>query len=79
MSRDLARVAGQEEDVVVELEIERTRARILDSIKRLRSEMSDATDWRKHYARRPWAFVAGAFGLGIGVGLLLGKGKDMGS
>jgi len=76
MSRELARVDAPE-DVVVELEIERTRARILDSIKRLRTEMSDATDWRKHYARRPWMFVAGALGLGIGVGLLFGKGKEI--
>jgi hypothetical protein len=75
MSRDLARIEVPR-DVVVELEIERTRERILESIRRLRTEMSDATDWRKHYARRPWIFLAGALGLGFGVGWALGKGKE---
>ena len=65
------------ENAVVELEIERTREKILESIQRLRGEVTDAIDWRKQYARRPWAFLAGALGLGVLLGLTRRMGREI--
>jgi len=65
------------ENAIVELEIERTREKILESIQRLRGEVSDAIDWRKQYARRPWVFLAGALGLGVLLGLTRRMGREI--
>lgn len=50
-------------------EIERTRDEIAQSLTLLRTTVTEATDWRTYVRRRPMTFVAGAFALGLVVGL----------
>jgi hypothetical protein len=52
-----------------EAEIERTRERLTASLGALKDEISDLADWRAWVERRPLPFLAGAFALGILVGL----------
>lgn len=52
-----------------EREIARTRERLAQSITALRSEISSMADWRQWVAKNPAPFVAGAFGLGLLLGL----------
>ena len=60
--------AAEDATALIALEIERTRGRMVRTMTRLRSEVAEAVDWRTHYERRPWLFVAAAFGLGLWLG-----------
>jgi hypothetical protein len=48
-----------------EAEVERSRARVAESVLALRREVARRTDWRSWIARRPLAFLAGALALGV--------------
>ena len=50
-------------------EIERTREEIASSLATLRTSVTEATDWRTYVRRQPLAFVAGAFAVGLLIGL----------
>lgn len=50
-------------------EIERTREELAESLLHLRDRMTEVTDWRTYVRRQPVAFVAGAFTLGLLIGL----------
>jgi hypothetical protein len=52
-----------------EAEIERTRERLSASLGALRDELTGLTDWRSWIERRPLPFLAGAFAVGVIVGL----------
>lgn len=51
-----------------EADVERTRARVVESVVALRNEVVRRTDWRTWIQRRPGWFVAGAFALGFLLG-----------
>ncbi len=53
----------------IRAEIERTRDEIATRLASLRTSVTEATDWKTYVRRRPLAFLAGAFGLGLLVGL----------
>ena len=53
----------------IRTEIERTREEIAQSLITLRSSVTEATDWKGYVRRQPWAFVGGAFALGLLIGL----------
>jgi len=57
------------EVVEAEREIERTRARVSQSMMALREAVAKRTDWREWVRERPAIFVAGAFALGLFWGL----------
>ena len=52
-----------------EREIERTRARVSQSVMALREAVAKRTDWREWVRERPTLFVMGAFALGMLWGL----------
>lgn len=52
----------------IRLDIEDTREQLTRSLVALRNSVADAADWRTWVRRRPLAFVAGAFAVGIIVG-----------
>lgn len=56
----------------VEAEIERTRQRVRGSLRQLRDELSAMTNWRTQVGRHPWTCMAGALGLGVVFGRLIG-------
>lgn len=62
-------IEGDETLEETEAEIERTRARLSASLGALKHEISDLGDWRGWVQRRPLPFLAGAFALGVLVGL----------
>lgn len=49
-------------------EIERARQQIQTSVVALREEVKVATDWRGWYRKRPYAWVAAAFAVGLYLG-----------
>ena len=50
-------------------EIERTREEIAASLATLRSSVTEATDWRTYVKRQPFAFIGGAFAIGLFIGM----------
>jgi hypothetical protein len=48
-----------------EADVERARERVAQSVMALRNEVVRRTDWREWIAKRPGAFLAGAFVLGF--------------
>ena len=52
----------------IRAEIERARQQIQTSVTALREEVAVATDWRVWYRRRPYAFLAAAFAVGVFIG-----------
>lgn len=53
----------------IRAEIERTREEIALSLAQLRTQVSEATDWRVRVRRRPLAFAGTAFALGLLLGV----------
>ena len=53
----------------IRAEIAQTREDIAPSLLTLRSSVNEATDWKGYVRRRPLAFVAGAFAVGLLLGL----------
>jgi ElaB/YqjD/DUF883 family membrane-anchored ribosome-binding protein len=58
-------LASNSEVAKTEREIERTRARVSQSIVALREAVAKRTDWREWVRERPGLFVAAAFAFGI--------------
>lgn len=61
------KLKGQTADEI-RLEIERAREQIQSSVVALREEVAVATDWRAWYRRRPYAYLAAAFAVGVFLG-----------
>lgn len=59
--------ARSKEEVLAE--IARARQQITWSAQALRTEVATRMDWREHVRRRPLAFLAGAFVVGLAFGL----------
>ena len=59
----------QNEAAQVREEIERAREQLVQSALALKEGMAATVDWRGWVRERPWAFVAGAVGVGILWGL----------
>jgi ElaB/YqjD/DUF883 family membrane-anchored ribosome-binding protein len=53
----------------VRADIEVTREATLRSLDLVRQEITDAMDWRTHYRRHRWQWVAVAAGLGFLIGI----------
>ncbi len=53
----------------IRTDIERTRDEIAQSLATLRASVTEVTDWKHYVRRQPLACVAGAFALGLLVGL----------
>ncbi len=51
-----------------EAQVERSRARVAESVLALRREVARRTDWRGWIAERPLTFVGGALALGFWLG-----------
>jgi ElaB/YqjD/DUF883 family membrane-anchored ribosome-binding protein len=54
-----------------EADLERSRARVAESVLALRDEVARRSDWRGWVRQRPWLVVGGALALGF----LLGRGR----
>jgi hypothetical protein len=69
-------MAGQRTPEEIRLSIEANRAELGLAVERLRGEVQEATDWRKHLRRNHQQIVLGVAGagfvLGGGIGGLLG-------
>lgn len=55
----------------IKREIELTRERIGSNLAHLERRVRGQLDWRMQFERRPWAFVAGAFGAAFLIGWLM--------
>jgi hypothetical protein len=64
-------MARDPELVQAEADLERSRARVAESITALRDEVTRRSDWRDWIRQRPGLFLAGAFALGF----LFGRGR----
>ena len=60
----------------IKREIEETRQRIGANLSQLENRAKQALDWRSQFARRPWAFVGGAFGAAFLLGWLTAPGPS---
>jgi hypothetical protein len=65
-------VARDPELVQAEADLERSRARVAESVNALRDEVARRSDWRDWIRQRPGLFLASAFALGF----FLGRGRD---
>ena len=54
-------------------EIEVTREATLKSLDLVRQELTDAFDWRTHYRRHSWQWLAVAAGVGFIIGMRTSK------
>lgn len=55
----------------LERELEEARGALTDHLSEAQEKVRDAVDWRAHYRRDPWPFLAGAAVVGLGASALL--------
>jgi hypothetical protein len=55
----------------IKREIELTRERISSNLTQLETRVRTTLDWRAQFEKRPWEFVAGAFGVAFLIGWLM--------
>jgi hypothetical protein len=57
---------------LIRSEIEAERARLGADLDALERRLRQETDWRLQFARRPWVFLAVAFGAALLLGIVVG-------
>jgi hypothetical protein len=58
------------------VQIQGQRAKLGHHVQELEERLRETTDWRNYVRRRPFAMLASAFGLGLGIALFFGKHRN---
>jgi hypothetical protein len=60
----------------IEAEIEQARNRLGQDLNELEYRVKSELDWRTQFNRRPWAFLAAAFGISLLIGWIVAPSGD---